>query len=44
MLNTATGVRERRLLGLKQGTDGGKHTHLGPSCEVHGQAKVTFRC
>ncbi len=40
MLNTATAVRERRLLGLKQETDGGKHIHLGPSCEVHGQAKV----
>ena len=40
MLNTATAVRGRRLLGLKQETDGGKHIHLGPSCEVHGQAKV----
>ena len=44
MLNTATAVRGRRLLGLKQETDGGKHIHLGPSCEVHGPAKLTFMC
>ena len=44
MLNTATAVRGRRLLGLKQETDGGKHIHLGPSCEAPSPAKLTFMC